>query len=235
MPVFTAGAAAIATAIGFTAGTTGFIIAQSLIAAGLAAGAGHLLGVFDDDSGLPAVEDPGVEQRLGANTQNRVPMLYGQFMQRGSLTYFEISEDRKTLYSIITIGEGPVTSIDQIWWDDIRVTLGAGGEVISAVDVEGNAVNAPQLATSISTFTEELANNNSTYLEGLVDDWTSDHKMTGLVYAVVTVRYNRDADITGLNDLRFIGTAPINDPADAVMDQLTNIRYGLRSYQLSCY
>ena len=226
MPVFTAGAAAIATAIGFTAGSTGFIIAQSLIAAGLAAGAGHLLGVFDDDSGLPAVEDPGVEQRLGANTQNRVPMLYGQFMQRGSLTYFEISEDRKTLYSIITIGEGPVTSIDQIWWDDIRVTLGAGGEVISAVDVEGNAVTRLNGNLNINVY-RGLANNNSTYLEGLVDDWTSDHKMTGLVYAVVTVRYNRDADITGLNDLRFIGTAPINDPADAVMDQLTNIRYGL--------
>ena len=51
--------------------------------------------------------------------------------------------------------------------------------------------------------------------------------MTGLVYAVVTVRYNRDADITGLNDLRFIGTAPINNPAEAVIDQLTNTRYGL--------
>ena len=226
MPVFTAGAAAIATAIGFTAGTTGFLIAQSLIAAGLAAGTGHLLGVFDDDSGLPAVEDPGVEQRLGANTQNRVPMLYGQFMQRGSLTYFEISEDRKTLYSIITIGEGPVTSIDQIWWDDIRVTLGAGGEVVSAVDVEGNDVTRLNGNLNINVY-RGLASNNSTYLEDLVDDWTPNHKMTGLVYAVVTVRYNRDADITGLNDLRFIGTAPINDPADAVMDQLTNERYGL--------
>ena len=124
MPVFTAGAAAIATAIGFTAGTTGFIIAQSLIAAGLAAGAGHLLGVFDE-GGLPPVEDPGVEQRLGANTQNRVPILYGQFMQRGSLTYAEISADRQTLYTVITLGEGPITSIDKIFWDDIELTLDA--------------------------------------------------------------------------------------------------------------
>ena len=226
MPIFTAGAAAIATAIGFTAGTTGFIIAQSLIAAGLAAGTGHLLGVFDDDSGLPAVEDPGVEQRLGASTQNRVPILYGKFMQRGSLTYFEISEDRKTLYSVITLGEGPVTSIDEIYWDDIRVTLGAGGEVVSAVDVEGNATTRLNGNININIY-RGLASNNSTYLEGLSTDWTSNHKMTGLVYAVVTVRYNRDADITGLNDLRIIGTAPINNPAEAVFDQLTNTRYGL--------
>ena len=226
MPVFTAGAAAIATAIGFTAGTTGFIIAQSLIAAGLAAGAGHLLGVFDD-GGLPAVEDPGVEQRLGANTQNRVPILYGQFMQRGALTYAEITEDRKTLYTVITIGEGPVTSIDSIYWDDILLTLDANGEVTAGVDVEGNAVTRLNGQINVQTYLGTATGNNSTYLEGLVTDWTSNHKMTNLVYAVVTVRYNRDNDVTNLSDMRFIGTAPINSPAEAVIDQLTNVRHGL--------
>ena len=72
-----------------------------------------------------------------------------------------------------------------------------------------------------------VAGNNSTYLEGLVTDWTSNHKMTNLVYAVVTVRYNRDNDVTNLSDMRFIGTAPINSPAEAVIDQLTNVRHGL--------
>ena len=226
MPVFTAGAAAIATAIGFTAGTTGFIIAQSLIAAGLAAGAGHLLGVFDE-GGLPPVEDPGVEQRLGASTQNRVPILYGQFMQRGSLTYAEITEDRKTLYTVITLGEGPVTSIDSIYWDDILLTLDANGEVTAGVDVEGNAVTRLNGQLNVQTYLGTATGNNSTYLEGLVTDWTSNHKMTNLVYAVVTVRYNRDNDVTNLSDMRFIGTAPINSPAEAVIDQLTNVRHGL--------
>ena len=226
MPVFTAGAAAIATAIGFTAGTTGFIIAQSLIAAGLAAGAGHLLGVFDE-GGLPPVEDPGVEQRLGANTQNRVPILYGQFMQRGSLTYAEISADRQTLYTVITLGEGPITSIDKIFWDDIELTLDAAGEVVSGVDVEGNAVTRLTGQLNVQTYLGTAVANNSTYLEGLVTDWTSNHKMTNLVYAVVTVRYNRDNDVTNLSDMRFIGTAPINSPAEAVIDQLTNVRHGL--------
>ena len=226
MPVFTAGAAAIATAIGFTAGTTGFIIAQSLIAAGLAAGTGHLLGVFDD-GGLPPVEDPGVEQRLGANTQNRVPILYGQFMQRGSLTYAEISADRQTLYTVITLGEGPITSIDKIFWDDIELTLDAAGEVVSGVDVEGNAVTRLTGQLNVQTYLGTAVANNSTYLEGLVTDWTSNHKMTNLVYAVVTVRYNRDNDVTNLSDMRFIGTAPINSPAEAVIDQLTNVRHGL--------
>ena len=225
MPVFTAGAAAIATAIGFTAGTTGFIIAQSLIAAGLAAGTGHLLGVFDDGGGLPPIEDPGVEQRLGANTQNRVPVLYGEFMQRGALTYAEITEDRKTLYAVITLGEtsGGI-SISKIYWDDVLLTIAGTGEVTGGVDVEGNAVTRFNGNLNIVTYPN---GGRSVYLETLVDDWTSNHKMTGLAYAVVTVRYNRDEDVTNLSDIRFIGNAPINNPAEAVIDQLTNTRYGL--------
>ena len=225
MPVFTAAAAAVATAIGFTAGTTGFIIAQSLIAAGLAAGTGHLLGVFDDDGGLPPIEDPGVEQRLGANTQNRVPVLYGEFMQRGALTYAEITEDRKTLYAVITLGEtsGGI-SISKIYWDDVLLTIAGTGEVTGGVDVEGNAVTRFNGNLNIVTYPN---GGRSVYLETLVDDWTSDHKMTGLAYAVVTVRYNRDEDVTNLSDIRFIGNAPINNPAEAVIDQLTNTRYGL--------
>ena len=209
MPIFTAGAGIIAGAIGFTAGSTGFLIAQSLIAAGLAAGTGHLLGVFDEPGGLPQVEDPGVEQRLAASTQNRVPVLYGEFMQRGSVTYFEVSEDRKTLYTVITIGEGPISTIDRVYWDDISVSLDAAGEVIDGVDVEGNVITRLNGQVNIQLYGGNVGSNNSTYLEGLSADWTSAHKMTNLVYAVVTVRYNRENDVTGLSDMRFIGTAPI--------------------------
>ena len=223
MPVFTAGAAAIATAIGFTAGSTGFIIAQSLIAAGLAAGTGHLLGVFDEP-GVGNVEDPGVEQRLQANTQNKVPVLYGQFMQRGTLTFFEISADRQTLHSVITLGEGPVTSISKVYWDDILLTIDSDGQVTSGTDVDGETTTRLNGQVTVHLYP---AGGPSTYLESLSTDWTSNHKMTGLAYAVVTVKYNRDNDVTGLADMRFIGAAPIKDPADAVMDQLTNARYGL--------
>ena len=226
MPIFTAGAAAIAGAIGFTAGTTGFLIAQSLIAAGLAAGVGHLTGAFDQPS-LPAVEDPGVEQRLAANTQNRVPALYGQFMQRGSVVYLEVTEDRKTLYTVLVIGEGPITSIDKIYWDDILLTLDADGNVTGGVDVEGNATDRLNDNVLVQTYLGGATGNFSTYLSGVSTAWTSTHAMTGLAYAVITVNYNRDDDVVGLSDMRFIGTAPISDPATAVMDQLTNTRYGL--------
>ena len=63
MPIFTAAAT------GLLAGTAlaGSTIATSILAAGLAAGTGHLLGVFDTPEG-PSYSDPGVDQRSRANT-----------------------------------------------------------------------------------------------------------------------------------------------------------------------
>ena len=94
MPVFTAAAAAIvATALPTLAATsTGFLIAQSLVAAGLAAGTARALGLFDAPNiDAPDIEfdDPGAEQRLGASTRNKLPCLYGNWQQRGEHVYFE--------------------------------------------------------------------------------------------------------------------------------------------------
>ena len=228
MPVFTAAAASIVTAAGFTAGTTSFLIAQSVVAAGLAYGAGKLTGAFDtpdiDLGSFGDFEDRGVEQRLGANTTNKVPLLYGNWMNRGALTYFEVSSDRQTLYAVITLGEGNATSIDTIYWDDLELTLDTNGWVTSAVDLDGNTVDRLNNKVRIHTYP---SGGRSTYLEGESSQWTSSHKMTNLVYAVVTVEYDRDAEITGLADIRFIGTSPISDPSDAVKDLLENTRYGM--------
>ena len=231
MPVFTAAAGAVVAATGaFAAGSTGFLIAQSVVAAGLAAGVGNALGIFDGPdlptSAVPEFTDPGVDQRLGANTTNKLPCLYGQWVQRGALVYGEVEDDRQTLYAVIALGEGPATSIDRIYWDDLVLTLDSDGEVTNAVGPEG-ATDRLNGNLNVQTYLGTATNNNSTYLQTRSTNWTANHRMTNIVYAVVTVRYNRDDDITGLSDMRFIGTSPITSPADAVMDQLTNPRYGL--------
>ena len=228
MPVFTAAAASIVTAAGFTAGTTSFLIAQSVVAAGLAYGAGKLTGAFDtpdiDLGSFGDFEDRGVEQRLGANTQNKIPLLYGNWMTRGALSYFEVTDDRQTLHAVITLGEGPSTSIDTIYWDDLVLTLDGNGVVSSATDLDGNSVDRLNGKVTIHTYP---TGGRSTYLEGVSSDWTSSHKMTNLVYAVVSVEYDREKEITGLADIRFVGTSPISDPSDAVKDLLENTRYGM--------
>ena len=225
MPIFTAVGAAVAGGLGFAAGSTGFLIAQSIVAAGAAALAGNAFGVFDEFGG--GINDPGVDQRVGADPTNRIPILYGNFVERGIVTYFEVSEDRKTLYAVITLGEGPVTSFSTVYWDDLRLTLDSEGEVTNAVDSEGEETTRLNGLVNIQLYRGTATGNNSTYLEGLSEAWNSTHKMTNLAYAVVTVKYDRDKDVTGINDIRFTGVAAIDDPAVAVRDLLQNPRYGL--------
>lgn len=228
MPIFTAAAGAIVSAIAPTlvAGGTGFFIAQTAVAAGLAAGTGHLLGVFDDP-GVGSVEDQGVNLRLPANTTNRVPILYGSWQTRGIITYAEISDDRQTLRTVLTLGEGPASSITTIQWQDLTLTIDSDGDVTGATDIDGNDVDRLNGLINVQTYLGDTTSNFSDYLDNASDTWGDAHKMTELVYAVVTVTYNRDAQVTGLADMRFTGTSAINDPADAVKDLLTNSRYGL--------
>ena len=140
MPIFTAIGGYIATSVGLTAGTVGFTVVSSISAAAVAAATGQVLGVFDaPDFGAP--DDQGVENRINANTQNKVPCLYGNWMQRGIVSFYETSEDRQELYTVLTLGEGPATSINRILWDEFTLTLDSAGEVTTATDPSGETTD----------------------------------------------------------------------------------------------
>ena len=146
-------------------------------------------------------------------------------MQRGALTFFELSEDRQTLYAVVSLGEvtGNMT-IDRVIWNDVTLTIGSDGEITAGALPDGEVDNRTVGSLNVQLYPN---GGRSTYLEGLSPDWNENHRMTGIAYAVVTVRYNRDKDVTTLADMRFIGTSSTNDPADVVIDQLTNTNYGL--------
>ena len=222
MPIFTAAAT------GLLAGTAlaGSTIATSILAAGLAAGTGHLLGVFDTPEG-PSYSDPGVDQRSRARTGNKLPALYGSFMTRGIEMYQAVTADRTQLWTVIALGEGPITSLDRILWDDIELTLDADGVVTGGTDIDGNPVTRLNGLIQVERFLGDVNNNFATALSAAFPEWTTNHRMNQVAYVVVRVTYSPDNDVRALNDMRFIGTAPISNPGLAVRDQLQNARYGL--------
>jgi hypothetical protein len=57
-------------------------------------------------------------------------------------------------------------------------------------------------------------------------NWTTAHTADNLVFAVVKVVYNKDKNVTGLGDLKFRVTNPMNNPGDVIYDYMTNTRYG---------
>ena len=131
------------------------------------------------------------------------------------------------MWTVIALGEGPVNSIDRIFWDDIELTLDATGMVTSGLDRAGNVIDRLNGLIQVEQFLGDPNNNFATNLSNAFPEWTVNHRMTSIAYVVVRVIYSPDNDVRSLNDMRFIGTAPINNPARAVRDQLQNTRYGL--------
>ena len=81
--------------------------------------------------------DPGVRQRIASDPGNKLPVLYGQGKVFGSITFADITSDNQTMAFIITLCEGPIQDIGQIWWDDFKLTLDSDGNVTNATDSQG--------------------------------------------------------------------------------------------------
>jgi hypothetical protein len=81
--------------------------------------------------------DPGVRQRIASDPGNKLPVIYGQGRVFGSITFADITSDNQTMAFIITLCEGPIENIGQIWWDDYKLTLDSDGNVTTATDSQG--------------------------------------------------------------------------------------------------
>ena len=81
--------------------------------------------------------DQGVRQRIASNPGNKLPILYGNTRVFGSITFADITSDNQTMAFIISLCEGPIENIGQIWWDDFRLTLDSNGNVTNATDSQG--------------------------------------------------------------------------------------------------
>ena len=148
-------------------------------------------------------------------------------MTRGIEMYQAVTSDRSQLWTVIALGEGPITSLDRIFWDDIELTLDSDGIVTSGLDRDGNVITRLNGLVQVQQFLGDITGNFANTLNATFPEWTVNHRMTQIAYVVVRVTYSPDNDVRALNDMRFIGTSPIRNPARAVRDQLQNIRYGL--------
>ena len=60
----------------------------------------------------------------------------------------------------------------------------------------------------------------------VVPNWTTNHTMSDLVFAVVQIDYNRERGITGLPTMTFNVENSMTMPGDCLYDYMTNTRYG---------
>ena len=189
----------------------------------------------------------GTRQQLQANPSNSIPVVYGTAFTGGIITDAELTNSNGTMYFCLTIcektgntnlGAGAASQITfgEIYWNDMRLIFASDGKTVtSSVDREGNVCDSPNSKMQIWLFkngsTNPVAPKNSTatMTENAYDvfpNWTSNHAMTNLAFAIVRLDYDPEADVTSLGDFKFEVINSMSLAGDCLYDYMTNTRYG---------
>ena len=198
--------------------------------------------------------DQGVKQRIPTDPRNKLPIVYGTKSVAGQITYASISGNNQKMAFIISLAEGPVTSINTVKWED--KTLSFSGNINTGLRSVSNA--SPDAGGSDDFLNSGRfrvrvfpTGGRCPEMEGFDSDWNSNSSsrtMPNTAYAYCELTYDQEKRVTSLsNRLQFTITgrtvkpltstttdtsyaaaseATSSNPAEILVDYLTNTRYG---------
>lgn len=189
--------------------------------------------------------DRGVRLQVAASTDNAIPVLYGTAVCSGIITEAVQSNNAKTMTYVLTISErtGNLLStgaasayqLQDVFWGDNRIVFAADGITASyTVDRQGNVdrniaglVRVYFYAGNSTLGQQPVGSGGATpNAWSVVPGWTAAMNMTDLVFAVVSIDYNRERGVTSLPDVKFRISNSMTLPGDCLLDYMTNSRYG---------
>jgi hypothetical protein len=191
----------------------------------------------------PPAPDPGVRIQLTPSTDNQIPVLYGEAYFGGNITDAVLSTDYKKMTYCLTLAEvtgeklsdgyGTGYIFKGCYFNNNRVVFKADGFTVDyTLDAGGNQdisfrdlvkvyfyVNGPLQPQGYSGTTPA----SYTVMPG----WDStNYPMTGLIYAVVEITYNKDNNVSSLPDITWHVDTNMKKPGDVLVDYMINTTYG---------
>lgn len=191
-----------------------------------------------------AAPDPGVRLQLNPSTDNQIPVLYGSAYFGGNITDAQLSSDYKKMTYCLTLAEttgellstGGQTSyvFNNVYLNNNRVVFKADGYTVDyTLDSAGNQDISARDLIKVYFYKGQTGIQPSGKSGTTPNPWTimpgwtqADYPMTGLLYAIVEVTYNRDKNISGIPDCIFHITSSMSLPGDCLVDYMLNSRYG---------
>jgi hypothetical protein len=190
--------------------------------------------------------DPGVRLQVDPDPQHKIPIVYGTAFLGGIVTDAVLTNSNQTMVYCLTICERTgvklsdsaqsVISFKDIYLNDERVIFKADGITVdSTVDRTGTVNDFPRDLIKIYCYnngstgpTTPIYNTgtNANNAYAVMTNWTANHTMDNLVFAIVRVDYSKEKNITQLPKLDFQISNTMTLPGDCIYDMLTNTRYG---------
>jgi hypothetical protein len=193
-----------------------------------------------------ATPDYGVRLQIDPNADQQVPVLYGSGVFGGIITEAVLSNSNRTMTYVLTLCEKTGVKISDdlastfkfknIYWNDNRIVFDSNGFTASYMtDRDGNVDKTIAGLVRVYCFAgngstpvvpEGYTNGSLATAYSRVPNWTTNHTMTDLVFAVVQIDYNSERGVTGLPTMTFNIENSMTMPGDCLYDYMTNTRYG---------
>lgn len=260
MPAFTAIGIYVATAItgtafvsvgaAITAGAFAFAAVATITTIGAAYITSRLINGNQNKGSNSAVSEGGRIQ-LPPATNNKIPVTYGETYINGVITDARITDENKTMYYCLVLGEKTQTgtyTIEDVYKDDLRLIFeGAGSRhrvnrgvksvdgtedfensfVVDSTNLLEVRVYAGGTGSASQIFpTSDTPVNAYDYWDNGSGTWTASNEMAGLIFAIVKVRYNTDKGLTNIPNWTFKVKNTLDNPAAVWRDYMTSVRYG---------
>lgn len=188
----------------------------------------------------------GTKISVNPSSSNNIPVVYGDTFIQGSLIDAVMTNNNQTMWYCYAICEktGTIMSsnvdstitFQNIYWDDLEIVMQSNGYTVSKlIDIYGNENTDINGLVDIYLYNNgsmspcKLGNNgnyNTNNAFNIFPNWSIDHKMSNLVFAIVKINYNAEKNITGIGDLKFKINNTLTKPGDVLYDYMMNPIYG---------
>ena len=178
-------------------------------------------------------KEVGVREQVDPDTEHKIPVVYGQAYIQGVITDAELTNTNQTMWYCVTLcektgtllstGAASVISFKELWWNGNKCEFASDGVTVTgAYNTEGVFVD---YGSSIKVYPFNGGSDSPTSFRGtgntnaaytLFPNWTANHNMSDLVFALIRVDYNRAKSVTGLGNLQFKLQNTMKKPGDVL-------------------
>lgn len=194
----------------------------------------------------PTTIDRGVRLQVQPAADEKIPVVYGSATFGGIISDAWLTPDNRSMYFALTLSEktGNLLStsaastyvFNDVYLDDNRVIFKSDGITADyMIDREGNQdisirdiVRVYCYAGNSTTpqVPEYYTNASLDPAYEIMPNWSTQHTMDDLIFAIVRLDYNSDKGIRKLPNMKFTVTNSMSLPGDVLNDFMTNTRYG---------
>jgi hypothetical protein len=189
--------------------------------------------------------DTGVRIQTSANTEAKIPVLYGRANFGGSLIDARMTADNKIMYyvyalcentgTVLSTGVASVISLKNVYWSGQRIVFkGDGITADYMTDRDGKVDKSIRDLVQVYCYKKGSAtqifatgfSGSSTPAYNIVPNWNSNWTLDNMAFVVIKITYSKEKGVQGVGNMTFDLENSMTMPGDVLYDMMTNTMYG---------